>query len=580
MFSSLGLFHSNLPCPHKPSCERPYCLFSHSPHVVQAPIVVKYAPPIVAAPSTTIPAKRPAAGTASPARSLAASTSAASSSRRRLDSSSAERPTKLQRVGTAARPVALPTASHTPTGAPVLRVNAAQSKVPVNARQTMLQNLYDHFVVLYDAVLPQQPGIAAEHALRQEEEIYTRSSKVTYRNAIISSIATLKTRPIPTHPSHPSVGTAGDLATRAALASSISSQRITPSQLAPLILTKEEMQQWGYVVDIPEAWGKGGDYPNAEGARVKCDRCSTIYSVRPFGHNDPRATECTYHWGKIFFPSINGERTKTYTCCSRPVAEGGGCTRGPHVFYESDPAMLHARHAFSTTGSTASSPNSKKRAPLDIVALDCEMVYTTGGSRIARVSVVDVTGKAIFDECVKMDETVEILDYITRFSGLTPEGYAARAKLPLRSIRRLLSGIIDSQTIILGHGLENDLKTLRMVHNRVIDTAALFVHPRGWPYRRALRDLAKEHLSRSIQTGGAALGHSSIEDSVATLDLVKWFVLNKKTKPSLTTPPPGVNGFDKGGRMTGSEPFIQRARAMGIAVGPAVKEKGVLPKSV
>jgi hypothetical protein len=27
------------------------------------------------------------------------------------------------------------------------------------------------------------------------------------------------------------------------------------------------------------------------------------------------------------------------------------------------------------------------------------------------------------------------------------------------------------------------------VHRRVVDTAALFPHPRGLPYRRALRDL-------------------------------------------------------------------------------------------
>ena len=46
----------------------------------------------------------------------------------------------------------------------------------------MLKSLYDHFVVLYDAVLPQEPSLASEHALRQEEEIYNRASKLTYRN--------------------------------------------------------------------------------------------------------------------------------------------------------------------------------------------------------------------------------------------------------------------------------------------------------------------------------------------------------------------------------------------------------------
>lgn len=46
---------------------------------------------------------------------------------------------------------------------------------------------------------------------------------------------------------------------------------------------------------------------------------------------------------------------------------------------------------------------------LDVVALDCEMVYTTGGLRVARVSVVDAAGKEVFDEFVKMDDGVEVM---------------------------------------------------------------------------------------------------------------------------------------------------------------------------
>ena len=36
----------------------------------------------------------------------------------------------------------------------------------------------------------------------------------------------------------------------------------------------------------------------------------------------------------------------------------------------------------------------------------------------------------------------------------------------------------------------------------------------------------REHLGTIIQTGGGTVGHSSVEDSVATLDLVRWYVLN------------------------------------------------------
>lgn len=46
----------------------------------------------------------------------------------------------------------------------------------------MVKNLYDHFVILYEAIIPTNPTLAADHALRQEEEVYKKSTKFTYRN--------------------------------------------------------------------------------------------------------------------------------------------------------------------------------------------------------------------------------------------------------------------------------------------------------------------------------------------------------------------------------------------------------------
>lgn len=37
------------------------------------------------------------------------------------------------------------------------------------------------------------------------------------------------------------------------------------------------------------------------------------------------------------------------------------------------------------------------------------MIYTTGGMRVARVSVVDGAGTEIFDEQVRMDDGVEVM---------------------------------------------------------------------------------------------------------------------------------------------------------------------------
>lgn len=96
--------------------------------------------------------------------------------------------------------------------------------------------------------------------------------------------------------------------------------------------------------------------------------------------------------------------------------EDEGCERGPHVFYESDPEQLHRRHAFSPTRK----PRSAGDSALEAVALDCEMIYSTGGMRVARVSVVDSAGKEIFDEIIRMDEGVEVMSVFFRVCSVPP----------------------------------------------------------------------------------------------------------------------------------------------------------------
>ena len=39
----------------------------------------------------------------------------------------------------------------------------------------------------------------------------------------------------------------------------------------------------------------------------------------------------------------------------------------------------------------------------------------------------------------------------------------------------------------------------QFIHSTVVDTALVFPHPRGLPYKRALKSLIAEHLKRFIQ---------------------------------------------------------------------------------
>ena len=62
-------------------------------------------------------------------------------------------------------------------------------------------------------------------------------------------------------------------------------------------------------------------------------------------------------------------------------------------------------------------------------------------------------------------------------------------------------GFVNAHTILIGHGLENDLRALKLVHTTVIDTSIVFPHYFGLPYRRSLKSLVKSYLKRDIQVG-------------------------------------------------------------------------------
>lgn len=72
------------------------------------------------------------------------------------------------------------------------------------------------------------------------------------------------------------------------------------------------------------------------------------------------------------------------------------------------------------------SPNDTEN--LRIFALDCEMVYTTNGSELARLSVVDESFNTVIDMVVQ--PTNPVIDCNTEFSGLTKKDLAGISILP------------------------------------------------------------------------------------------------------------------------------------------------------
>lgn len=170
-----------------------------------------------------------------------------------------------------------------------------------------------------------------------------------------------------------------------------------------------------------------------------------------------------------------------------------------------------------------------KHAPLPrteggrvMVALDCEMVRTSHGSELAHIVIVDECGSQLASWRVRPKGT--IIDLLTPFSGIqTTEEITGPGAIDFDDLFSHLTNIgVDQATYIVGHGLESDLRAMRLSHERIIDTAVLFHHRDLGNKRQKLRDLASQYLGRSIQ----GRCHDPLEDAVTANDLTIWYLHN------------------------------------------------------
>ena len=158
----------------------------------------------------------------------------------------------------------------------------------------------------------------------------------------------------------------------------------------------------------------------------------------------------------------------------------------------------------------------KKDQEHKVFGLDCEMCDAASGKVVTRITLVSHDSKTVYDELVKPDEP--ITDYLTRYSGITPELLEGVTKSLAEAQQDLLE-IVSGHDILVGHSLESDLNVLKIRHPLVIDTAILYGTRGGTSWKPALRNLTHRFLGREIQKGTA--GHNSVEDATACLDLLK-----------------------------------------------------------
>lgn len=301
----------------------------------------------------------------------------------------------------------------------------------------------------------------------------------------------------------------------------------------------------GYVTELPSDQDliEAEEIAKASDFWEECDRCSTRFQVFPDRREEDGALttggQCRYHWGKRIFPKKNKnaavpEPTRL-TCCNEAVGSTGCITHETHVFNVKSPKRLSLIMPFVQTPENGEVPS--KTA----VCFDCEMGYTTNGLEMMRLTVVSwPMHKPIIDVLVR--PLGHILDVNTRFSGITPEQFLNAkpfdpadpkpARKDLRIVespyaaRDLFLSHVSPTTPVLGHALENDLNTIRLIHPTIIDTVLLYPTRQGLPYRHGLRALAKMHLGEDIQQGGAA-GHDSYEDARTTGELIRFKIKEK-----------------------------------------------------
>ena len=285
----------------------------------------------------------------------------------------------------------------------------------------------------------------------------------------------------------------------------------------------------------------------------ECDRCSARFRVFPDRNEEGRLTSngpCRHHPNKKVFPTrqktdhYTGGNQPFYPCCMDPVGSQGCTTLDDHVFKTSSPARLAAVLPFITTPPNDAPSKDRKGRTVGAVGFDCEMGYTAFGLELIRLTAVSwPENELLIDVLVRPLGT--IIDLNSRFSGVWPEHWASAipladwnppspnprapepttpAALPIvdnpQKARELLCSYLKPTTPLIGHAIENDLNATRLCHPSIIDTMILFPHPRGLPFRHGLKMLAKKYLERDVQTGGER-GHDSLEDAVATGDLVR-----------------------------------------------------------
>lgn len=291
-------------------------------------------------------------------------------------------------------------------------------------------------------------------------------------------------------------------------------------RLLRYLVPLDQLEAYGYPSRDPDNPELRKVLPGKDGHKLQlreqlavsytCERCTKVYRVEEDGMQTSTTGKCIFHPGHIWNQRINRALEKRYSCCKGDPS-AGGCSSNPYHVHRGEHELENYRGYVETQAKPQWDPNKH-----GVYALDCEMCYTTYGLELTRVTVINYKYDVVYERLVKPKNP--ILDYNTKFSGIK-QGDLDDVKTTIVDVQQDLLDIFSSNTILVGHSLDSDMKALKIFHKRFIDTAQLFPHKKGLPFKRALRTLMVENLRVIIQED---VGHDSKEDASAAFRLVMW----------------------------------------------------------
>jgi RNA exonuclease 1 len=245
-------------------------------------------------------------------------------------------------------------------------------------------------------------------------------------------------------------------------------ESISEESLLALLASKKQLLEYFFPQEalIPEE--ASNLFENLDSPRM-CRRCGAQFVPNRQAEAE-EVIDCRFHSGRQ--ERIGGLRV--YGCCHSSSNESAGCSSAAFHVHEGRKAARRGEeilkflrlNTINQSNPTTQSTTTQSQSTTAI-ALDAEMFYTRGGYEASRLTLVDFFSEAVLLDCLLLPRHGPVLDYNTRFSGISAEMYDQQDTglkvFSFAHVRQLLTQIIKPETILIGHSLDNDLGVLEVI---------------------------------------------------------------------------------------------------------------------